>query len=55
MYLEQEFAPSSLFIRAIQEGSLGAAVKLLLPDPQVDVGLSSASPEPLETAVAQKQ
>lgn len=55
MYLEQEFAPSSLFIRAVQEGSLGAAVTLLLPDPQADVGLSTAPPEPLETAAAQEQ
>lgn len=53
--LKQEFAPSSLFIRAIQEGSLGAAVTLLLPDPQADVGLSTASPEPLKTAVAEEQ
>lgn len=55
MCLEQEFAPSSLFIGAIQKGSLGAAVTLLLPDPQADVGLSTASSEPLETAVTQKQ
>lgn len=56
MCLEQEFSPSSLFIGAVQEGSLGAAaVTLLLPHPQADVGLSTAPPEPLETAAAQMQ
>lgn len=55
MYLEQEFAPSSLFIRAVQESSLGAAVTLLLPNPQADVGLSTASPEPLEAAETKEQ
>lgn len=55
MYLEQEFAHSSLFIGAIQEGGLGAAVTLLLPDPQADVGLSTASLEPLDTAAAYEQ
>lgn len=55
MYLQKEVAPSSLFVRPIQEGSLGARVVLLLPDAQPNVGLPAAPPAPLEAAGTQKE